>query len=69
MELNPAEGDGVLNAERSSGAGDDCPQEVIRVEFAAQAVEVGLCARSESTPAGRVLVTSTPWVGSRAPMR
>jgi drug/metabolite transporter (DMT)-like permease len=32
----------VLDAELSSRAGGDCPQELVRVEAAAQAVEVGL---------------------------
>ena len=41
LELNSAEGDGVLNAERSSRAGGDCPQELVRIEVAAQATEVG----------------------------
>jgi hypothetical protein len=31
LELNAAEGDGVLNTEPSSRAGGDCPQELARV--------------------------------------
>jgi len=44
LELDSADGDGVLHAECSSRAGGDCPEELelVRVEVAAQAVEVGL---------------------------
>ena len=31
----------MLNAERSSRAGGDCLQDLVRVEVAAQAIEVG----------------------------
>jgi hypothetical protein len=53
LALNSAEGDGVLNAERSSRAGSDCPQELVRVEVAAQAVEVGPVCPERADPGGQ----------------
>ena len=41
LELDPSEGDGVLDAERSPRAGGDHPQELVWVEIASQAIEVG----------------------------
>jgi hypothetical protein len=53
LELYSAEGDGVLHAERSSRTGGDCPQELVRVEVAAQAVEVGLVCSEWVDPGGQ----------------
>lgn len=41
LELDSSEGDGVLNAKRSPRPGGHHPQELVRVEIASQAIEVG----------------------------
>ena len=68
LQRHTAEGDGVADADGPSWFDGHAVEELGGVEVAVEAVEVGVVARTDSTPTSMVSVMSTAWVGSLNPI-